>query len=92
MAISKVSPVVREVRSMDYRELVEDTVRSLGLLDARGALVRLDSLMILDLVIALEDPLGVTIPMGELPDGTFDSIDSVANMLATLAPMKRTGS
>lgn len=66
---------------MDYRQTVIDAADSLGLLDGDRQLIRLDSLMVVDLVVTLQDAVGVTIPVAVLAEETFRSIDTVAEML-----------
>lgn len=70
---------------MDYRDTAIQAAKSLALLDGTGALIRLDSLMMVDFVIALEDAAGIQIPIASLNEDVFGSIDSVAKMLSTLA-------
>jgi acyl carrier protein len=69
---------------MNYHDTVITTAKSLGMLDSDGQLVRLDSLMIIDLVLALEDAAGVQIPVASLREDVFGSVDSVAQMLSDL--------
>jgi acyl carrier protein len=66
----------------DYRAAVQKTVRELGFEANDGTLVSLDSLMIVELVMALERETGLEIPIED--DETFVSIDSVATMLSQL--------
>ena len=73
---------------MDHHAQVTEAARSLGLLDADGKLVRLDSLMMVDLVIAIEDFTGLAIPADVLREETFQSIESVTAMVITLAAEK----
>jgi hypothetical protein len=69
----------------DCRDNVRRVAASLGLLDPQGRLVPLDSLMVIDFVIALQEEFHVRVPATQLQSGeTFASIDSVATMLATL--------
>lgn len=68
----------------EHREVVRGVAESLGLLDANGALIKLDSLMIVDLVVALEEAAAVQIPAGELRPQSFESLDSVAALMAGL--------
>ncbi len=68
----------------DYQQAVTDTAKHIGLLDAKGGLVELDSLMIADFATALEDKLDVKIPMAALTVETFSSVASVARMLSEL--------
>lgn len=66
------------------RDLVKGAAASLGMLDAGGALVPLDSLMIVDLIVALEEAAGVTIPPTHLEPDAFQSIDSITTMLSRI--------
>ena len=69
---------------MGHVELVREAASSLGLLDAEGRLVDLDSLTILDLVEKLETKGGITIPTASLRQEAFTSIESIANLLTEL--------
>jgi acyl carrier protein len=69
---------------MTYRNLVETTAQSLGLLDADGNLVPLDSLMVVDLVVALEEAAQTRIPVNRIRSEAFESLDSVARLIADL--------
>jgi acyl carrier protein len=70
---------------MNHRETVILVAQSLGLLDLRGNLLALDSLMFVDLTIALESRTGIEIPPAKLTAEVFSSIDSIAQMLTELA-------
>lgn len=65
-----------------YRDVVRSTAESLGLLDAAGRLVPLDSLMIVDYVMALEEAASVQVPVALVRNAHFESLESVAKMLA----------
>jgi acyl carrier protein len=69
---------------MSHRETVASVAQALGLLDASGNLLALDSLMIVDFTIALEEKIGVEITPLSLRPEVFMSIDSVAQMLTEL--------
>jgi acyl carrier protein len=69
---------------VEYRRVVEETARTLMLLDPTGPLVPLDSLTIIELVTALERAIGVTIPTSAIRDANFSSIEAVATMLEKL--------
>jgi len=66
---------------MGYHAQVTAAAQSLGLLNAAGELIALDSLAVADFVVALEDSVGTRIPMLALTEQAFSSIDSVARML-----------
>jgi acyl carrier protein len=64
------------------REIVINAAKSLGLLDNSGELVKLDSLMIVDFLIAIEDVVHVQIPLTNLTEETFRTVDSVTQMVS----------
>jgi acyl carrier protein len=70
--------------SIDYPNVVREAAGSLDFLDPTGELVPFDSLMVLDLVVALEARIDVMIPLGSMRPEAFVSIDEVARLLATL--------
>ena len=70
---------------MDHQQQVMEAAQTLGLLDADRRLVRLDSLMVIDLVIALEDITGLAIPPDALREETFESLESVTKMIVAVA-------
>ena len=70
---------------MDYRESVVAAARELGFIDPAGKLVPLDSLMIVDLIIALEDKTGVEVPADAVSEQTFASIETITAMLESTA-------
>lgn len=65
-------------------DLVRRAAESLGLLESDGKLMPMDSLMVIDLVVALEEMVGARIPVTELEPEVFESLDSVARMLGVL--------
>jgi acyl carrier protein len=69
---------------MTQREVVVRVATELGLVDSSGQLLKLDSLSIVDLVVGLEDEMKIEIPIGNLSGATFETIDSVNEMLAGL--------
>jgi acyl carrier protein len=70
--------------TMDHTRTVASVAAMLGLLDANGDLLALDSLMVLDFAIALEEQIGVQVPATSLTPEVFTSVDSVARMLVEL--------
>lgn len=71
--------------SKDWAEIVRTAARGLGLLDENGALVQMDSLVLIDFVVELERLAELDIPGDALRADTFASVDSVAAMLSSLA-------
>jgi acyl carrier protein len=69
---------------MDFVPVVRQTASEMRLLDATGNLKRLDSLTIIDFVVQLEAASGVEIPTVVLRHDTFESIETVAEMLQEL--------
>jgi hypothetical protein len=73
------------IATMDqHRQTATRAAETLGFLDGNGELIRLDSLMVVDLVVALEEASGAEIPLGTLGADAFNSLDNVAQMLAGL--------
>ena len=70
---------------MSQREVIVRVATELGLVDSAGHLLKLDSLSIVDLVVGLEDEMKIQIPIGNLSGATFETIDSVNEMLAGLS-------
>lgn len=70
--------------SKDYAKSVREIAQAQGLLRAGDQLAELDSLGMLDFVIALEKALGVRVPNRVLRPETFGSIETVVAMLAGL--------
>lgn len=70
---------------MKYQEIVRKTAMTMNLLDGRGKLLPLDSLSIIDFVLALETASQVQIPTASIREETFESVETIAEMLAELA-------
>lgn len=66
---------------MNYTSTIHEVAAALNLIDGNGKLKPLDSLTIMDLVVGLEDKIGFEIPTLELRADTFESIESIAEML-----------
>jgi acyl carrier protein len=66
----------------DYRAAVQKAAKTLGFVDEHGDLIPLDSFMVVEFVIALEDETGIRIPVATLDEEVFASIDSVSLMLS----------
>jgi acyl carrier protein len=64
--------------------MVRNIVDELGLLEENGALAQLDSLTMLDLVVALEDAAKVKIPPHELRAESFVSVDAIVALLGRI--------
>lgn len=66
----------------------EDTVREvaakLGMLDASGNLMEMDSLTVLDFVTELEGKIGKTIPTVHVRRSNFESVKAVSVLLDQL--------
>ncbi|HEY4055132.1 MAG TPA: phosphopantetheine-binding protein [Kofleriaceae bacterium] len=67
-------------------KIATDAAASLGLLDASGRLVRLDSIGVVDYAVALEEAVGTEIPPDALDRESFTSLEAVAALLARVAP------
>jgi acyl carrier protein len=76
---------------MAGRDIVVTVARSLGLLDASGNLLPLDSLMVVDLAVALEAEIGVEIPAMSLTPEAFESLDAIGDLVEGLTKSERTG-
>jgi acyl carrier protein len=68
------------------RDQISRVAESLGLLDERGDLLTLDSLMVMDFLVAIENALGVQIPVADLQEEAFRSLDSVTVLIEKLSP------
>ncbi len=66
----------------EYGPVIAKTAAELNLLGRDGALLKLDSLAMIDFVIALERALKIKIPSASISSGTFDSLQSVEQMIA----------
>jgi acyl carrier protein len=66
-------------------ELVRAAAQRLNLLDERGRLMPLDSLGIIDMVLALESSTKVQIPTAALRQESFESLEAIAEMLDGLS-------
>ena len=67
---------------MSHEQIVRDVAAKLGMLDAHGNLMEMDSLTVLDFVSELEGKIGKTIPTVHVRRTTFESIANVTAMLA----------
>ena len=65
-------------------ELVQEAANALGLLTPDGQLTELDSLTILDLVEKLEVVAKVSIPTASLQQESFESVETIAQLLTDL--------
>jgi acyl carrier protein len=65
-------------------ELVHQAATALGLLTPDGQLTELDSLTILDLVEKLEVVASVSIPTASLRQESFESVETIAQLLTEL--------
>jgi acyl carrier protein len=65
-------------------EVVRAAAKKANLLDGEGRLVPMDSLAIIDLVVALEAALRIQIPTANLRQEVFESLETVAQMIEDL--------
>jgi len=65
-------------------DLVRATARKLNLLDEHGRLMQLDSLAIIDLVLELEAATRMQIPTASLRQESFETLETVADMVEGL--------
>lgn len=72
----------------DARQTVIAAAKALSFLDGQGRLVEIDSLGIVDLVLEIETRLGRRIPLAELDQSVFKSIESIVEMIKALPPPK----
>ena len=70
---------------MDYAKVVAEVAKGLNLLDKGGNLAALDSLSVLELITSIEDATMIIIPTVEIRAEVFESIESVAALLARLS-------
>jgi acyl carrier protein len=68
---------------MDLIEIVRNTASKEELLDNAGMLM-LNSMSVIDFVLALEDASGIEVPNSEMTEENFKSIESVAQLLQRL--------
>jgi acyl carrier protein len=73
----------------DYVQTVTDAARSLKLLDDAGKLIPLDSLSVLDLITEIEARTQITVPTADIRADIFESVASVAGLLARLSTSAR---
>ena len=76
---------------MASRDVVVTVARSLGLVDASGNLLPLDSLMVVDLAVALEAEIGIEIPAMSLTPEAFKSLDTIADLVTELTKVEPIG-
>jgi acyl carrier protein len=69
----------------DYLTLVKQVAGELNLIDDQGKVLPLDSLSMIDLVIALESSAGIAIPATSLRPEAFASVESIAELMAQTA-------
>jgi acyl carrier protein len=70
---------------MDRRNAIELAAKQRGLLHDGTNLVPMDSLMIVDLIVDLEERLSIEIPMQRVQHVHFESIDSIEKLLDEVA-------
>lgn len=68
----------------ELKSKIIGVAQELDLLDAAGALRPLDSVQVIELVVVLEETLGVQIPTSNLRFETFTSLAALQAMLAEL--------
>jgi len=69
---------------MDLVAIVREAASSMKLVDEGGKLKKLDSLTVIDFVVELERASGLEIPSTALRSETFESIETIAEMLEEL--------
>jgi acyl carrier protein len=87
-AIACRGALARSELVVDFRELVLSKIRELGKLDPDGTSLLLDSISIIDFVLALEDASGVEIENEDLTVENFRAVDDVVRLLERRAPAK----
>ena len=70
---------------MDRRSAIELAAKQMGLLRDEANLVPMDSLMVVDLIVELEERLSIQIPMQRVQYFHFESIDSIEKLLDEIA-------
>jgi len=71
---------------MSHLEVVRETAQLLGMLDERGVLMRLTSLAVIELLGALEQATGLTVPTANLRQDSFESLETIAELFDKLGP------
>jgi acyl carrier protein len=70
---------------MDYRSIVVGAATRMNLIGPKGELLHVDSLAIVELVLALERATQLKIPNTALKPEVFASVDSIVAMLSEVA-------
>jgi hypothetical protein len=70
---------------LDLETVVRDAAAALGMLDATGQLKHTTSLEAIDLIVEIESAANIEIPTEALRGEAFASIESVAQMVRTVA-------
>ena len=73
------------VSQTSHIETVRKIAEQLGLLHTDGRLKPLDSLGMIDFLVALEESTGVSIPAASLREESFQSIESIVMLLEEFA-------
>ena len=65
-------------------DIVARAARQLGLMNAAGKLVELDSLTVVDLVLSIEEATGLRIPLAKMQPDVFRDLESIVRMVSEL--------
>ena len=71
---------------MSWMDEVVAAAKTLSLIDESNQLVPLDSLSVLDLITEIENRTSISISTADIRAENFESLESVANLLSSLAP------
>lgn len=70
---------------MKFVNAIRKVARPLGLLNADGSLKKIDSLDMINLIVAVEELTGVSVPAASLREEAFESVESLSALLEQFA-------
>jgi hypothetical protein len=74
---------------MTTHDRIRQVAEREGALTAAGVLKPLDSLAIVDMIVAIEQEFGITIPTVDLTPQTFTSVESVSAFVESVVAVSR---
>jgi acyl carrier protein len=74
------------VDNASYQVTIIRVATQMGLINSQGELLAIDSLTMIDLLVALEEAVGFEIPITNVRENTFNSIDAISELVAASAP------
>ncbi len=70
----------------NYQVTIIRVATQMGLINSQGELLAIDSLTMIDLLVALEEAVGFEIPITNVRENTFKSIGAISELVASSAP------